>query len=1063
MNELFYSSKSINLLKTKGRLHHMNKAKYFYFRLIAECCLFKSRVKGIRAVLQQPGASLRRVVLMLLIFAMLFAGGWPGSNVTQAATPYNAAEAAEGVQEAQPQSWLLKWEDAAQARALDGVKVLGRQPETAVEVICPADSHVHVPDWLERLEREPGVAYVHPNYRVHILQAEQEEAQSNTSDKPAQLEGQQANDFEQAESKPAHQKTATGAEPSLKNEVQLSQAAALSAVQANAGAFSANDPFSPKQSYLSQIGARKAWETAREQTNITIAIVDTGVDLNHPDLKANLVEGYNILSPKKPPMDDNGHGTGVAGVLGAVGNNGLGISGILWKAKLMPIKALDHHGDGTEQDLGEGILQAVRSGAKIVVLSVGLYRYSPYMEDIVKYAESKGVLLVAAAGNDGLLLGSKVAVKYPAAYPTVFAVGGVKPDNTADSRTNSGPELDIAAPWNVYTTGLGGGYRKDEGTSLAAPQVAAAAALVWAQHPKLEPYEVRELLRQTARDIGPAGHDELSGYGLLQIDKAVAAKLKKDAYEPNNRSTEAARLPLQSYLVAELTAPSDQDWFYIDAPAAGEIVLKYESLAAKEQGTQPIRITHVAGGKVQSSENIKLASKSLTISVSEGKQYFQIAFANPNNTASIPYMLTNTFLPAPDPYEPNDKSYEAYNLQPKSQVITGNFHKKADRDWFAIQFTENGKLQLNLSTDTVRIDPGLAIQRAGGQLMTYDTEGEGAAEKSPVISVTPGKYLIRVHNAISTEASPTLGTYTLAIEYTKQYSDPNEPNDKSYQALTIKSGTEYIGVFDTKADVDWFQYRLTEPGTVSLQMSDIPGNAIVTLEHYDKTLTKLQTTQSKSGGKLQTSEQVMQPGVYYVKLVSSQAFDSQYYSFKLQVEPLVAGFSDISSHWARKEIVSLADRGIINGVGNYRFAPDRSITRAEAVAMIVKAYNPVPRQSGSRKFLDVQSTHWANGYIARAVQQGWINGFPDGSFKPDRPITRAEMAVIIGKAEGIKPLTPYSRPFSDVAVTDWHASMIYAMRSSGKLTGVEANVFKPDKRASRAEFTVLLYRFYVQK
>jgi len=1020
---------------------------------------------------------MRRAMLTLLTLALLFAGSWPSESGSQAA-PFEgytaeaasyAADHADFADADEPQSWLLKWNSSAQARALQDVEVLSRQPETSVEVIRPARSDIDVQEWLEQLEQEPGVAYVHPNHSVHILNAPQSQIKTQSEQAASSPE---KSSFDAAssmlvpkslESVDEEEAEEQQEETALQSSDTVGQALKVKALQADPVSFIANDPSLSKQSYLSQIGARKAWETVREQTNITIAIVDTGVDLNHPDLKENLVEGYNILSPNKPPMDDNGHGTGVAGVVGAVGNNGIGISGILWRAKLMPIKALDYHGDGTEQDLGEGILQAVRSGAKIVVLSVGLYRYSPYMEDIVKYAESKGVLLVAAAGNDGLLLGSKVAVKYPAAYPTVLAVGGVKPDNTPDKRTNSGPELDIAAPWNVYTTSLGSGYRKDEGTSLAAPQVAAAAALVWAKNPNFKPYEVRELLRQTARDIGVAGHDEVSGYGLLQIDKAVTAELKKDAYEPNNRSTEAGKFPLQSNIVAELTAPSDQDWFYIDAPAAGEIILKYESLASKEQGTQPIRITHVVGGKVQSSENIKLASKSITIAAAEGRHYFQISFANPNNTTSIPYSLTNSFLPAPDDYEPNDKSFEAYNLQPRSQTIKGNFHKKADRDWFAIQFTENGKLQLTLSTDTVRIDPGLAVQRAGGQLITYDTEGEGATEQSPVISVTPGKYLIRVHNANSTDASPTIGTYTLAIEYTKQYSDPNEPNDKSYQALTMKSGTEYIGVFDKKTDVDWFQYRLTEPGAVSLQVTDIPGSAVMTLEHYDKTLTKLQTAQSKSGGKLQTSEQVMQPGVYYVKLMSNQAFDSQYYRLKLQVSPLVSGFSDISNHWAKKEIIALTDRGIINGIGNYRFAPDRSITRAEAVAMIVKAYNPPLNTAGNRRFADVSPAHWANEFIARAVQQGWINGFPDGSFKPDRPITRAEMAVIIGKAEGVKPVTTYYRPFSDVATTDWYAPMIFAMKSSGKLTGAEPNVFKPDKRASRAEFTVLLYRYYVQK
>ncbi|WP_144353445.1 S8 family serine peptidase, partial [Paenibacillus darwinianus] len=227
-----------------------------------------------------------------------------------------------------------------------------------------------------------------------------------------------------------------------------------------------NDPELGKQVYLRQIRADKAWTLANKRSNITIALVDTGVDLDHPDLQGNLVGGTNLVQPGKPPEDDNGHGTNVAGVVAAVGDNRIGTAGILWKAGIMPIKALDSQGYGEEDRLGEAILYAVNHGAQIVVLSVGLYRYSPYMRDIVQYAESKGVLLVAAGGNDGKELSSKVAVKYPAAYPTVLAVAGATASGAPEMRSNPGPEIDVAASWRVYTTALGGGYKSQEGTSM---------------------------------------------------------------------------------------------------------------------------------------------------------------------------------------------------------------------------------------------------------------------------------------------------------------------------------------------------------------------------------------------------------------------------------------------------------------------------------------------------------------------------------------------------------------------------------------------------------------------
>ncbi|MDF2719895.1 MAG: peptidase and in kexin sedolisin, partial [Paenibacillus sp.] len=130
----------------------------------------------------------------------------------------------------------------------------------------------------------------------------------------------------------------------------------------------ANDPFIEKQSYLVQTHTIEAWNQVNRNDSIVIAVVDTGVDLDHPDLKGNLVPGVNLIQPKLPPRDDNGHGTNVAGVIAAIGNNNKGVAGMLWKAGIMPIKALEPNGRGDEDKLGAGIRYAVDNGANIVVL-----------------------------------------------------------------------------------------------------------------------------------------------------------------------------------------------------------------------------------------------------------------------------------------------------------------------------------------------------------------------------------------------------------------------------------------------------------------------------------------------------------------------------------------------------------------------------------------------------------------------------------------------------------------------------------------------------------------------
>ncbi|MDQ6420948.1 S8 family serine peptidase [Paenibacillus sp. LHD-117] len=1065
-----------------------------------------------RLALEARGC-LRRGLLVLLLGSVALGGlagigPVPALALAPGSAAPAAAHAAGANLEEQPHSWLLRWTDPAQAHELRGTEVLRRQPDAAVVVVRPAaDAGEDVEAWLRRLRGEPGVAYVHPNNGVHVLsdaadeqaaQAQQGRASANAKDEAAiaqpsresassaadAIAGGRSPESQSSKAVPSEAADAGAGEGAKQSAVppksgqtesqsqQQKQTAASAApagspepsatpdknLAAKPQATKANDPELSKQQHLSLIGAAEAWKTVRGQTGLTIALVDTGVDLDHPDLKDNLVPGVNLVQRGKPPEDDNGHGTSVAGVLAASGNNGIGVVGVLWDAKLMPIKALDEWGDGTEEDLGEAIQYAVKNGAKIVVLSVGLHRQSPYMQDIVSYAEKQGVLLVAAAGNDGVALGNKAAVKYPAAYPTVLAVGGARADRTADARSNPGPELDIMAPWHVYTTAVGGGYKKEEGTSMAAPQAAAAAALVLARNPSFKPYEVRALLRQTAKDMGLAGFDSASGYGLLQVDRAVLATLSKDDFEPNNTSGTAGPLPVGAMLGAELTSSKDEDWYTVDMPYDGKLTLQYEGKVQAGSPTPTVRIGYYEGGKLVREEDTKLSSKAIEFAANKGRGRIKVQFSNPSQSQALSYTLTSSFTIGEDLYEPNDRLADAYPLEPRSQSLTGTFHKPADRDWFVAEFKQSGQLKLSMSTNTVRIDPSISVQREGQSLVIYDDHGEGAYEETPVISVSPGKYYIRVHNAIALDASPVAGTFTLKLDFQPALSDPNEPNDKSYEALLMKAGTEYVGVIDKATDTDWFQFRLTKESMAGLSVSGVPQGVTLKLEYYDKRMKLAGSGQSGALGKLQTKDQVLVPGVYYVKISANHMFQNSYYRVKLMADELVAGFRDIANHWAKDAIVSLTGRGIVNGVGQYRFEPDRSITRAEAVTMIVKAYKPVVASPGSKTFKDVGS-HWAGESIAKAVAKGWVKGYPDGTFKPDDLITRAEMAVMIGYAEGMKTRMTSTRPFDDVSPYEWYAPMLSAMKQDGKLSGVEPNVFKPNQTASRASFATLLYRY----
>ncbi|MGO4271964.1 S8 family serine peptidase, partial [Paenibacillus sp. TAF58] len=541
------------------------------------------------------------------------------------------------------------------------------------------------------------------------------------------------------------------------------------------------DPMRVKQTYLDMIHIDQAWAAAGDyRTPIVVAVVDTGVDLAHPDLVGSLVDGVNLLQPSKKPQDDNGHGTNVAGIIAATFNNDKGIAGIAPNAKIMPIKALEADGTGGEAKLGEGIKYAVDHGAKIVVLSLGLNKYSEYMEGIVQYAEDRNVLLVAAVGNES------TSVKYPAAYPTVLAVGGVNSEKRADPRSNFGSELDLVAPWDVYTTALGGGYQYQDGSSMSAPQVAAAAALVWGKYPSMNVYQVRAQLEQTAEDLESTGWGPKTGYGLLRVDLALTNPYKEDRFEPNENMNQAAVLSIHTAIKADLSSAQDQDWYAIDAAYDGFIKLWLNN--ADSSG---IRV-RFDSGETFIANSTTGGSQPFTVPVTKGRTYVQLQTVDRSRKTALNYAMRTDFAIYKDPFEDNDKQYKAFALPERSQTIRGTFHQKGDLDWFAISLEHSGTMRIRLSVDTGRIDPMILFQKEGEKSIAVDQAGDGGTEVSSLMDLLPGQYYIRVSN-MKDYTEPITGEYTLDIEYTPKLIDPNEPNDKSYQATFAAMNSVYEG------------------------------------------------------------------------------------------------------------------------------------------------------------------------------------------------------------------------------------------------------------------------------
>jgi len=262
--------------------------------------------------------------------------------------------------------------------------------------------------------------------------------------------------------------------------------------------------------------------------DVLVAVLDTGVDKNHPDLKNRIAQCKDFSGPTEAITDGrcedkNGHGTHVAGIVAADGGAGKGIYGIAPQARLFAYKVCGNNGTCFADDVAAGLRVAADSGANVINLSLGSDSSSPLIESAVVYAINKGVLVVAAAGNDGPYVNS---IDYPAAYAGVVSVGAIDaainvPDWSArgknedtQSYVKEDGDIEFAAPGlNVESTGIGE-YAVLSGTSMAAPHVAGFAAKEWQKSAESPAEATRELLRQFARDILPTGDDNASGWGI---------------------------------------------------------------------------------------------------------------------------------------------------------------------------------------------------------------------------------------------------------------------------------------------------------------------------------------------------------------------------------------------------------------------------------------------------------------------------------------------------------------------------------------------------------------------
>ncbi len=324
-----------------------------------------------------------------------------------------------------------------------------------------------------------------------------------------------------------------------------------------------NDPRLSEQAGLKAVSAFKAWDIEKGSAEISVGVIDTGIDYNHPDLRGNIwinagedlnhngaldpldfngidddgngyiddIIGWDFTdAPNYPdggdyrqrdadPMDENGHGTGVAGIIAAVTDNGVGMAGVAPGCRLMCLRAFTSGGYGEEDDVCAAIIYAIDNGARVINMSWGDVFVSRLLDDVIHFAASENVVCVSSAGN-----AATDQVHYPSAFTNTISVGATDDADNLASFSNFGPSLDLVAPGvNILSTKLGGDYGNGfSGTSFAAPFVSAGAALLLSQNPGRDPDAVRSLLIVSADDLGTQGWDAWFGAGRLNIFRALS-------------------------------------------------------------------------------------------------------------------------------------------------------------------------------------------------------------------------------------------------------------------------------------------------------------------------------------------------------------------------------------------------------------------------------------------------------------------------------------------------------------------------------------------------------------
>lgn len=703
-----------------------------------------------------------------------------------------------------------------------------------------------------------------------------------------------------------------------------------------------------------------AWNSGFTGEGVKIAVIDSGI-APHSDLA--VAGGVSTVSYTSSYSDDQGHGTHVAGIIGAR-NNGFGVKGAAYESEIYAVKAFDQEGAAYLSDLLEGIDWSISNGMDIINLSSGTQTASAALQSAVDQAYESGLLIVAAAGNDGALDGLEDTVDFPARYSSVIGVGAVDSYFNRASFSSTGPAVEVAAPGvNILSTYLGNRYAYMSGTSMAAPYVTGELALLKQAYPELTNEELRRVLVDHTQDLGTEGRDPFFGYGLIQASSFTEQEFK----EIN---------PLSAITLSENTLSGmPGDFLNVTASAIyqnGEV--QTITNEAEWSSANPAVAT-VEGGRV------------------ELKGYGSTAITVTYEDQSAVVMVD---VPAPEPEpEPNP----VIKLEAAQTILTG---RPGDSMEVTVSATyKNGEVQ-DVTNRAAWSSANPAIATVGGGkielqgygsttiTVTYEGQSTMIVVNSPEPQPEPNPVVKLETNSASLTGTPGEMINVTASATYKNGEVQNVTNEAEWSSAdnsiaTVESGrVELKGYGSTTLTATYageaavIAVTVPEPVTDAGTFQDVPSFYAPAVEY----LVRNQITQGLSQTEFGVQKDIIRAdaAIWLAKELNLNMERAEESGF-VDVPPRAAG-----------AVNALKQAGIIGGKTVTRFGASDPLTRGEVALILQRAYN-LSGDGRSSSFTDVSPRY--KEAVDALVANNITSGYTVTQFGVSRNITRGQLAVFL--------------------------------------------------------------------